>query len=135
MHITKVPNSYDDYKVELSWSELKAVESALSKNHAGVVADETFARMQYYMARIPGPGEEKEKGDDNTLEQNRAKESLKAASDTDVKDVSDQNDINLDDIPLPGDDNGGESPKPKPQKPSDDISIESIPMPRRSFFP
>jgi hypothetical protein len=144
MHITKVPNSYDDYKVEVSWSELKAVEAALSANHAGVIADETFARMQFYMARIPGPGEEKEKGSDLSLEQTQAKGALDAAGDTKPGELT------PDDIPMPGEGDkplpggevdlgggeGGDEPPAKPAekpaaKPGRNIELEDIPMPGR----
>lgn len=136
MHITKVPSSYDDYKVELSWSELKAVEAALSAHHAGVVADETFARMQFYMARVPGPGEEKEKGSDNTLEQTRAKEELGAMGKTkpelkpeDIPMPSGAEDENL---PLPGGEGEAkEKPSAKLEPKGKDIELEDIPFPRR----
>jgi len=144
MHITKVPNSYDDYKMELSWSELKSMEAALSAHHSGVIADEAFARMQFYMARIPGPGEEKEKGSGDTLEQTRAKEELGAMGQTQPSELKPE------DVPMPpgheGGEGGGEGedlplpggevekptrPTPKPEKGPKDIELEDIPMPRR----
>jgi hypothetical protein len=146
MHITKVHGSYDDYKVELSWSELKAIEGALSANHTGVQADETYARLQFYMARLPGPGEEEDKGD--TLEQTQAKGELKAAGDTE------KGEIGVEDIPLPGGPGAGEgasegagSPEGKPEGGETaekegvsrgerggprEIEPEEIPFPRRA---
>jgi len=96
MHITKVNDSYDDYKMELSWSELKAIEGALSQHHVGAIADETYARLKFYMPRLPGPGQEKEKGDGQTLEQTRAKEELAASRETTPQEL-----LNPDEVPMP----------------------------------
>jgi hypothetical protein len=120
MQVTKVSGSYDTYKVELSWSELKAIEAALAAHHAGVIADETFARMQFYMARIPGPGEEKEKGSDNTLEQTQAKTALKMAGDTEP------GELEPDDIPMPGGGGGEDRPLPGGEGPELEPEAEEV---------
>jgi len=145
MHITKVHDSYDDYKMELSWSELKSIEGALSANHAGVQADEAYARLKFYMARLPGPGEEEEKGT-NTLEQTQGKAELKAVGDREP------GEIGVEDIPLPGGHEGGEGAAPEgagepegepeggatageeeaPGGERGEIEPEEIPFPRRA---
>lgn len=124
MHITKVADSYDDYKAELSWSELKAIESALSQHHAGAIADETYARLKFYMPRLPGPGEEKEKGDDKTLEQRRAGEELAASRETAPQEL-----LNPADVPMPG---GSAEAEPLASREPGGGGAEDLPLPVRS---
>lgn len=95
MHITKVNDGYDAYKAELSWSELQAIETALAAHHTGVIADETYARLKFYMGKLPRPGEAK--GSDTTLEQTKAKEALDRASEKPIEQLTPE------DIPMPPD--------------------------------
>lgn len=64
MKIDKVNNSFNTYKIELSYSEMMAAFKALAQSHADPVADEMFRGLQYYIERLPGPGEDKEKESD-----------------------------------------------------------------------
>lgn len=52
--------SYNDYELELSWGQLQAIYRALEKDHADPLADELFAELGYYLANVPGPGEDEE---------------------------------------------------------------------------
>lgn len=69
MKIDKVNNSFNTYKIELSFTEMMALYKGLAKSHADPVADEVFRGLQYYLDRVPGPGEDKEEktkeGEDN----------------------------------------------------------------------
>lgn len=60
MKLEKVKNSYNDYKLELSWGQVEAIASALAQNHSDPLADELYAEWQWYMERVPGPGEDEE---------------------------------------------------------------------------
>jgi hypothetical protein len=65
MKITKVADTYDLYKAELSWSELNSIIDALEVDGTGAVTDELSAGFKWYMEKLPGPGEEeKEDGED-----------------------------------------------------------------------
>ena len=60
MRLDKIKNTFNDYKVELSWGQLEAVRSALEADHSDPLKDEMLAELQWYMDRVPGPGEEEE---------------------------------------------------------------------------
>lgn len=60
MQLTKVKKSFSDYDVTLSWGQLEAIRAALEANHADPVSDEMLAELDWYMDRVPGPGEEEE---------------------------------------------------------------------------
>lgn len=60
MKLEKIKKTYNDYKLELSWGQIEAILAALQQNHSDPVADELFAEWQWYMERVPGPGEDEE---------------------------------------------------------------------------
>lgn len=60
MKIEKIKKTYNDYKLELSWGQVEAIAAALEQNHADPLADELFAEWQWYMERVPGPGEDED---------------------------------------------------------------------------
>ena len=66
MKLEKIKDTYNDYKLELSWGQLDAVLKALERNHADPMMDELFAEWQWYMGHVPGPGEEEEKSEEKS---------------------------------------------------------------------
>lgn len=60
MKLEKIKKTYNDYKLELSWGQVEAIAAALSQNHSDPLADELYAEWQWYMERVPGPGEDEE---------------------------------------------------------------------------
>lgn len=58
MRLDKIKNTFNDYKLELSWGQLEAIRGALESDHTDPVKDEMLAEFQWYMDRVPGPGEE-----------------------------------------------------------------------------
>ena len=60
MKLEKIKKSFNDYKLELSWGQIEAIAAALRQNHSDPLADELYAEWQWYMERVPGPGEDEE---------------------------------------------------------------------------
>jgi hypothetical protein len=60
MKISKAKETFNDYKVELSWGQLNAIYKALEQDHADPLADELFAELGWYLENVPGPGEDEE---------------------------------------------------------------------------
>lgn len=60
MKLDKIKNTFNDYKCELSWGQLEVIAAALESDHSDPVADELHAELQWYLQRVPGPGEEEE---------------------------------------------------------------------------
>ncbi len=60
MKLEKIKKTYNDYKLELSWGQVEAIGAALEQNHSDPLADELFAEWQWYMERVPGPGEDED---------------------------------------------------------------------------
>lgn len=60
MKIQKIKDTFNDYRVELSWGQLNAIFAALEKDHADPLADELFAELGWYLQNVPGPGEDEE---------------------------------------------------------------------------
>ena len=60
MKIKKEEAAFNTYKLDLSYGELLAIRDALEAKHAGVVADEVYAGLNWYLERLPKPGEEEE---------------------------------------------------------------------------
>jgi len=81
MKIDKVSGSFNTYKMEVSFAEVVAIETALAANHDGVVADELYAGIEWFLKRLPRPGEDEEKV---KAEQKGEKDSKKAGSSTDL---------------------------------------------------
>lgn len=63
MKLEKIKKTYNDYKLELSWGQVEAIAAALGNNHSDPLADELYAEWQWYMERVPGPGEDEEEID------------------------------------------------------------------------
>lgn len=60
MRIQKIKDTFNDYRVELSWGQLNAVHQALEKDHADPLSDELYAELGWYLQNVPGPGEDEE---------------------------------------------------------------------------
>jgi len=60
MKLEKIKKTYNDYKLELSFGQLEAIRDALEAKHDDPVLDELLAEWDYYLAHVPGPGEEEE---------------------------------------------------------------------------
>lgn len=60
MKLEKIKKTYNDYKLELSWGQVEAIAAALANNHSDPLSDELYAEWQWYMERVPGPGEDEE---------------------------------------------------------------------------
>jgi hypothetical protein len=60
MKIQKLKDTFNDYKVELSWGQLNAIYKALEQDHADPLADELYAELGWYLENVPGPGEDEE---------------------------------------------------------------------------
>ena len=58
MKLKKVANLFDTYSAELSYGELLAIRDALAKDHCGPLCDELNASIQFFVDRLPGPGDE-----------------------------------------------------------------------------
>ena len=63
MKIDKVKDTYSEYKLTISFGQLKEIYKALSVDHTGPIADEMWKALDYYMAKLPLPGEDKEDKD------------------------------------------------------------------------
>jgi hypothetical protein len=50
-------DSFNDYKVEMSYGQLVAIRNALEKDHSDPLSDELYAELNYYLQNVPGPGE------------------------------------------------------------------------------
>lgn len=60
MRIQKIKDTFNDYRVEMSWGQLNAIHAALEKDHADPLADEAYAELNWYLQNVPGPGEDEE---------------------------------------------------------------------------
>ena len=50
--------TFDDYELELSFQQLLAIKNALATDHSDPISDELFAQLDFYLANLPGPGED-----------------------------------------------------------------------------
>lgn len=57
MRVTKIKDSYNDYKVEMSFGQLQAIKNALANDHSDPLSDELYAELEWYLQNVPGPGE------------------------------------------------------------------------------
>src|SRR3990167_1632587 len=55
------------YTVELSYSQLLAVQNALRVHHADVVADELAHGVDWSLERLPRPGEDRDEKEDDQV--------------------------------------------------------------------
>lgn len=58
MEIKKKNESYNTYTLTLSFGQMEAILNALATDHTGPVADELYAELEWYMSRLPKPGED-----------------------------------------------------------------------------
>lgn len=58
--LSKLKNSYNTYKLELSYGQMECIVQALQAKHDDSLADELLAMFNYYMHELPGPGEEED---------------------------------------------------------------------------
>ena len=80
MRIKKKDQSYNDYVLELSFGELVAISNGMSDfKGGGVVADEVRKGLQFYLDRIPGPGEDKDEFEAKQAAEKEAANAGKAA--------------------------------------------------------
>lgn len=61
MNIKKKGDSFDTYLLEISFTEMAAILTALEADHTGPVGDEVFAALKWYVSRLPEPGSEETK--------------------------------------------------------------------------
>jgi hypothetical protein len=61
MKISKKSNTYDDYVLDVSFTELSAILGGLESDHTGPVADEVYSAIRWYVERLPEPGSEETK--------------------------------------------------------------------------
>jgi hypothetical protein len=60
MILKKKAKTFNDYTLEISFGQLEVIAASLEQDHSDPVADELHAELQWYMQRVPGPGEEEE---------------------------------------------------------------------------
>jgi len=61
MKIDKVNNTFNTYKLELSFGELTAIVNALEDVHGPEpIVDEMKEGIRWYLDHLPGPGEDRE---------------------------------------------------------------------------
>lgn len=60
MRIKKIDGTFNDYRVEMSFGQLKAIRDALEEFHADPILDELYNEITWYLQNIPGPGEDEE---------------------------------------------------------------------------
>ena len=80
MKIDKVKGSYSEYKCTVSFGQLKALRDALAVDHSGPILDEMFKALDYYMSKLPLPGDDEDA--------KKAKEAEKAAEADDKNDAA-----------------------------------------------
>jgi len=60
MRIKKISDTFNDYRVEMSFGQLKSIRDALEEFHADPILDELYNEITWYLQNIPGPGEDEE---------------------------------------------------------------------------
>lgn len=117
MELKKKPDQYATYTATLSYGELLAIRDALTASPGeGPVADEILGAINYYVEKLPQPGEDPEKGDTSN---NPSLSKEKADTALDGMELE----------PPPGE---GFEPKDKPARPSsskDDAEEDTLPEP------
>lgn len=135
MEITKSSGKFNTYKIEVSYGELVAMENALQDSHSGPIADELFAGIQWYLAKLPLPGEEKtdKEGEEGGMGA-EGEEGMPMPADSPMSDVDQI-------LPAPpvGDEMGGEEAPPmggeehevsfdEPPQGFDDLDLDEEPV-------
>ena len=105
MVIKKKKGTFNDYDVSVSYGQLEAIMASLERDHADPVSDEMFSEIQWYMQRVPGPGEEEE--DQKAREEGAVETGAATPGDVEGEDVP---------IPMPPTEGGvdGEEPSTPP---------------------
>lgn len=101
MILKKKAKTFNDYDLSLSFGQLEAVMASLERDHADPVADELYAELQWYMQRVPGPGEEED--DQKAREEGAVETGAAATGDVEGEDVP---------IPMPPTEGGVEGEEP-----------------------
>lgn len=115
MRIQKIKETFNDYRVEVSWGQLNAIFQALEGSHADPLADELYAELGWYLQNVPGPGEDEE-------EYKQAKEAEKAAVEGGGEAMGGENpdllgqEVQAPEDETPGEPEGAQSPVP-PEEP------------------
>jgi len=103
MRLKKIPDTYNDYRLEVSWGQIEALKNALSDATPDPVTDELAAELDWYMMNVPGPGQDEEE--------------FKAETEGESSDLPD----------APEEDNDSPIPMPPGEKPVDSIAGEGPP--------
>lgn len=106
MILKKKAKTFNDYDLSLSYGQLEAIMGALERDHADPVADELFAELQWYMQRVPGPGEEEDEA--KAREEGAAETGAGTTGDVEGEDVP---------IPMPPTEGGLEGAEEAPPEP------------------
>lgn len=101
MILKKKAKTFNDYDLSLSFGQLEAIMASLERDHADPVADELYAELQWYMQRVPGPGEEED--DQKAREDGAIETGAAATGDVEGEDVP---------IPMPPTEGGVEGEEP-----------------------
>jgi len=101
MILKKKAKTFNDYDLSLSYGQLEAVMASLERDHADPVADELYAELQWYMQRVPGPGEEED--DQKAREEGAVETGAASTGDVEGEDVP---------IPMPPVEGGVEGEEP-----------------------
>ena len=89
MKIDKVKDTYSEYKLTMSFGQLKAMHKALEADHVGPVADEMFKALDYYLAKLPLPGEDKDPKKEKEAEKEAEPKTGEPLAPVSLKDVED----------------------------------------------
>lgn len=116
MRIKKLDDTFNEYKVEISFGQLVAIRDALEKDHAEPISDELYAEISYYLQNIPGPGE-------STEEFKAEKDAITKTGEEAGEEVTPDQDVSDTDVGLEADQEGSMLPPP----PSDDAEFEEAP--------
>jgi hypothetical protein len=60
MRLSKIKDTFNDYRLELSWGQLLEVISALDRDHSNPIADEMLAELKFYQSNVPPPGQDED---------------------------------------------------------------------------
>lgn len=101
MELKKKSKTFNNYTLEISFGQLEVLMASLERDHADPVADELYAELQWYMQRVPGPGEEE--NDQKAREEGAVETGADTTGDVEGEDVP---------IPMPPVEGGVEGEEP-----------------------
>jgi len=125
MRIQKIKDTFNDYRVELSWGQLNAVFKALEQDHADPLADELFAELGWYLENVPGPGED----EDEYKEAKEAEKQSIEAGEEGAGGGAPNPDLVGQEVGPPGEPEGAESPVPQMQPGVEDEADQHLERP------